>query len=57
MDLVHYREIIPSAMHYGYFVLVKMVLCCHYRVLKGLSVVGVSQDLAASVASVGHKWP
>ena len=46
MDLVHYREGIPSAMHCGYFVLVKMLLCRHYPMLKGLYFSGVSQDLA-----------
>ena len=29
MDLVHYSEGIPSAMHCGYFVLIKMLLCRH----------------------------
>ena len=31
IHLVHYNEGIPSAMHCGYFVLVKMLLCRHYR--------------------------
>ena len=48
MDLVHYSEGIPSAMHCGYFVLVKIVLCRHYPMLKGLFFSGVSQDLAIS---------
>ena len=48
MDLVHYSEGIPSAMHCGYFVLVKMLLCRHYPMLKGLCFSGVSQDLAIS---------
>ena len=48
MDLVHHSERIPSAMHRGYFVLVKMLLCRHYPMLKGLSYLGVSQDLAIS---------
>ena len=48
MDLVHYSEGIPSAMHCGYFVLVKMLLCRHYPMLKGLFFSGISQDLAIS---------
>ena len=48
MDLVHYSEGIPSAMHCGYFVLVKMLLCRHYPMLKVLCFLGVSQDLAIS---------
>ena len=48
MDLVHYSEGIPSAMHCGYFVLVKILLCRHYPMLKGLCFSGVSQDLAIS---------
>ena len=48
MDLVHYIEGIPSAMHCGYFVLVKMLLCRHYPMLKCLCFSGVSQDLAIS---------
>ena len=48
MDLVHYNEGIPSAMHCGYFVLVKILLCRHYPMLKGLCFSGVSQDLAMS---------
>ena len=46
MDLVHYSEGIPSAMHCGYFIIVKMLLCRHYPMLKGLCFSGVSQDLA-----------
>ena len=48
MNLVHNSDGIPSTMHYGYFVRVKMLLCRHYPMLKGLrlSVVGVSEDLA-----------
>ena len=49
MDLIlHYSEGIPSAMHCGYFVLVNILLCRHYPMLKGLSVLGDSQDLALS---------
>ena len=48
MDLVHYGEGIPSAMHCGYFVLVKILLCRHYPMLKGLCFSGVLQDLAVS---------
>ena len=36
MDLVHYSEGIPSAMHCGYFVLVNIFVCRHYPMLKGL---------------------
>ena len=48
MDLVHYGKGIPSPMHCGYFVLVKMLLCRHYPMLKDLCFSGVSQDLAIS---------
>ena len=48
MDLVHCSEGIPSAMHCGYFVLVKILLCRHYPMLKGLCFSGVSQYLAIS---------
>ena len=47
-DLVHYSEGIPSAMHCGYNVLVKLLLCRHYLMFKGLSFVGVSQGLGVS---------
>ena len=45
LDLVHYSEGIPSAIHRGYFVLVNILLCYHYPSvkLKGLSFVGVSE--------------
>jgi len=46
MDIMHYSEGTLSAMHCGYFVLDKILLCRHYPILKGLSFVGVSQDLA-----------
>jgi len=48
MDRMHYSEGIPCAMHCGYFVLVKILLCRHYPMLKGLYFSGVSQDLAIS---------
>ena len=40
MDLVHYSEEFPPQC--------KIVLCCNYPVLIGLSFVDVSQDLAVS---------
>ena len=52
MDLVHYSKGIPCAMHCGYFVLVKMLLCRHYPMLKGLCFSGVSQYLA--ISQTGH---
>ena len=51
MDLVHNDVIIwesPSAQFIVHFVFVKIVLCRHYPMLKGLSFLGVSQDLAVS---------
>jgi len=50
MDLVHYSKVIPSAMRCGYFVLVKILLTAiiPWPDKKGLSFVGVSQDLAVS---------
>jgi len=38
MDLMHYSERISYAMHCGYFVPVKIVLCRHYPVLKDMAI-------------------
>ena len=44
IDHVHCSEGIPSAMHCGYCVLVKMLLCRHYPMLNGLSFLDVNHS-------------